>query len=198
MATILRSRATLLLNGGAASALMTHYWDSTGATQTALATEALARVRAMLNALGSTITTGSSVTLNPVLDEVDVATGQIVNQVTGALPAAVSFTGAGDYLPLQTQAVMRFATSSFVNGRRLQGRSYVPGLNEGANSPGGNIQAAVLTTLGTAAGLLGTTVVTAMNQRVWHRAGPGGPGVSDIVTSRSVSPSWATLRSRRK
>lgn len=197
MATFLRTRTTITLNAGASTALLTYYWDSTGAVQTALVTEAMARVRAFWQSLQGNVVSNAAISFNPVADEVEETTGQIVGQVVGTLPAALSFTGTGDYLPLQTQAVMRLTTGTFIRGRRLQGRQFLPGISETLNSAGGNPSPAFVTAINTAGALLGTTVVTPMNQRVWSRPGPGFTGLTSIVTGRVGSASWGVLRSRR-
>lgn len=197
MATFLRSRATISTNAGTDTALLTYYWDSTGAAPTALATEAHARVRAFWEAVKGLVPSTSSLTITAEVDEIEETTGQIVGQIVGTLPAAVTFSSALEYLPLQTQALMSLNTGTFIAGRRLKGRQFLPGMTEGSNTSGGNVAAATLTTLGTGATALSTTVVTAMNQRVWHRPQGGTGGLSAIVTSRVINPRWAVLKSRR-
>lgn len=203
MATFYRTRAVLAVNAGASSSLLTYYWDSTGGTPTAVVTEAHARVRAFWNSFAAQIGSNSTLTINPVADEVEETNGQIVNQQVGTLPAAVVFTSAGEYLPMQTQALLKLGTSIFRDGRRVSGRQFIPGLTEPANTAGGQPLASVMTALGTAAALLGTTVVTPINQRVWSRPRAADAthsarsGLSVVVTSRTTGASWAVLKSRR-
>lgn len=199
MATILRTRGTLSVNGGAAQALVTHYWDSTGAAIGALATESVARVRAAWVAAGGAI--GSACIWTPVttVDEIDEATGAIVNQVAAATPAAVTFSGAGNYLPLQTQGIVQYSTGLFIAGRRVRGRSYIPGIVTTFSTAGGQPTAALITALSNFGAALGTTILTATNQRVWHRPNAlGVGGLSAVVTTRNVSASFGVLRSRRR
>lgn len=198
MATILRSRGTFSATGMGTPALVTHYWDSAGGTGTALATEAVARVRAMWNAMAAVITLSATWTPNLVVDEIDEVTGDLVNQYAAAAPAAVTFSASGDTLPYFTQGLMRFATASFIAGRRLQGRSFIPGVVETDNQGAPGVpSAATLTALQGGANLLGTTIVTPMSQRIWHRPSPSAAGLSSPVISRTVSPTWAVLKSRR-
>lgn len=199
MATFFRNRARLV--SGGVTALSTYYWDSTGGTPAAIATEAGARVRAMWESYKANIGGAAVITVDGFGDEIDETNGQIVGQFVGTPPAVVNATGVGDILPLQTQALIRLGTSTFIAGRRVQGRIYVPYALESA-STGGVPIGAVITALTTAAGLLGTTIVTGISQRVWHRPadpvlGPATPGLSVVVTSRSVAPTWSVLRSRR-
>lgn len=204
MATFFRTRTVLGVNGGAANALMTHYWDSTGAAPAALVTEAIARVRASLAALTSVINLSTTVVINSTADEIEETTGQIVGQTTGSPAAALAFTSANAYLPLQTQGLLILSTGAFVGGRRLKGRIFVPGLSQNTATAGGDPTPALLTAIANAGAALGTTVLTPMNQRVWSRpraasiALPARAGLSAIVTSRSAGSKYGVLRSRRK
>jgi len=198
MATFLRTRATIQDAGIGPAALLTYYWDSAGGTGAALTTEAIARVRAFWNSAAALIHSTASITFNLTSDEIEETTGAIVNQYVGAAPAAVTFTGGGDALPLATQSLMRLSSATFVNGRRVVGRQFLPYPTETANLNGGIPSTpAYVTPMTTAAALLGTTIVTPMTQRIWHRPGPSGAGLSVPVTSRSIAGSWATLKSRR-
>lgn len=196
MATFLRQRTSIQV-GSIDPALMTTYWDSTGAAIGLLATEAVARVRAFLNGLAADMPPGTTPTYNLLLDEIEETTGQIVNQVTATAPAAITFTGSSDLLPPQTQGLVRLQTASFIAGRRLQGRIFIPLQKETNNDTDGKPTAAYLVRLNNAAALLGTTVVTAMNQRVWSRPQPGRAGLSAPVVARSAATQWAVLKSRR-
>jgi len=198
MATFLRARATLQLVGQSTPSLVTSYWDSTGAAIGLLATEAVARDLAFWAALAARIVNGAIYTPNLVVDEIEETTGALVNQVAASAPAAISFTGTGDGVPFLTQGLVRFNTNSFIGGRRVQGRRFIPGCLEIDNSGTPPQPVALLTTaLGTANNALGTVIATAMGQRVWHRPGPSGPGLSVPVISRGVSNQWAVLKSRR-
>jgi hypothetical protein len=123
-----------------------------------------------------------------------------VNQVAAAAPAALSFTGTGNYLPLQTQGVAQYQTATFLGGRRLRGRSYLPGFVATTGTAGGNVAAATITAIGAYNTALGTTIVTATNQRVWHRPPVAGGvgGLSAVVSTRSAGTSFGVMRSRRK
>lgn len=197
MATFFRVRQTLTLPGVSTPPLITTYWDSTGAAGAALVTEAMARVRAFFLATASDVPVNAALVYNAVADEIEETTGQIVGQQAGTAPAASVYTGGGDLLPLQTQALVRFMTSTFIAGRKLQGRMFVPFAPESDNDSGGRLQATYVTRLQNAANALGTTIVTPMNQRVWSRPQPGRAGLSAPVIARTVSPDWSVLRSRR-
>lgn len=198
MATFLRHRGALQVIGQSSPALVTTYWDAAGGTPAALATEAVARVRAFWNSLAGSVISGSTWTPNLIVDEIEDTTGELVNQWAASAPAAVTFSGTGESLPLFTQGLIRFGTGSFINGRRLQGRMFVPGFREidSTGNPPAPV-AGLVTAMNTAAALLGTTIVTPMSQRIWHRPGPSGAGLSAPVITRQASSTWAILKSRR-
>ena len=106
MATFYRMRARVTSLGTVA--LCTYYWDSTGGTPAAVATEAAARVRAFWSSFVVRIPNTSTVVIDGFGDEVDEATGQIVGAFAGTTPANVNGTGAGDLLPNQTQGLLRY------------------------------------------------------------------------------------------
>ena len=198
MTDILRTRVTLQVNG--VSCLMQHYWDRLSVTpDTAVATEALARVRAMLNSAAARVNAFTVATFDTSVAILTAETGQLTGVVTGSAPAAVSFTGAGDQLPGMVQGLARFGTNSFINGRNIKGRSFIPGPSEGDNGASGFPSSAYLTAWNTALGLLGTTVVSNIAQVVWHRPHPSTHlgGASLPVTSRAMASSWATQKGRR-
>lgn len=197
-ATTFRARATLTVSG--VQCLVTTYWDDVAIVGgAALATEALARVRACFNSLAGLIVAGSTIAFDTSVVQLNPTTGQATAAFTGAAPAAVTFTGSGDPLPFQTQALVRYGTGVFVRGRRLIGRTFVPGLLESSSTSGIGPSSALQTSLNTAFGLLGTTVVSNINQIVWSRPNPAvpGSGQSEPVTSRSASATWAVQTGRR-
>ena len=196
MATFLRQRATIGPSGGPI-ALMTWYWDSTGAAQAALCTEAMARVRAMFSSAAGFVPSSVTLVLNPLFDEIEETTGALVGQVAGTPPSAVTFTGATDAMPYQTQGLVQYGTNAFIDGRRVKGRQYIPFPMEGANDVLGVPTSGYKTGWQTAVNLLGTTVVTPMTQRIWHRPKAGSGGLSTPVITRTTGSTCAVLKSRR-
>lgn len=197
MATFLRFRSTLVNPGISGTGLVTTYWDSAGGTGAALATEAAARVRAFFNSLASSFAGGSVWTPNLTVDEIEETNGVLVNQYSATAPAAVAFTGTGTSLPPQTQYLLRFNTATFTGGRRISGRMFLGPCLLGGMTTGGIPTTTQVTALNNAAALLGTTIVTPMSQRVWHRPKNGTGGLTAVVTSRQASTAYSVLRSRR-
>lgn len=198
MAVSLRTRYKIQAGPAGPVGLTTFYWDGTGASDVALVTEAHARVRAAFAALAARLIAGSGFIIDqPNGDFFEETTGQVVSQAApSALPAGVTFTNANDPLPYQTQAYVRYFSGTFINGRRVSGKTYIPGWTELDNASGTPSGPAV-TALNAFCTALGTTVVTPMSQRIWHRPGGAGAGLTVPVLSRTASGTWGVLRSRR-
>lgn len=122
---------------------------------------------------------------------IDLATGQIIDVLSITPPDAVLGTDTGESLPYATQALVRFTTGQYVNGRQLRGRMFVPGATE-ANSSGGVPASGYVSTLASAAGNLAHVSLTAIPvvySKTHNTAAP--------TTGSSVWSKWAILRSRR-
>ena len=196
--TLFRSRTTLTVGG--VPCMLTHYWDDHAIVGgTALATEALARVRAMLNSAAGYVAIGTTVSFDTQVVQLDQTTGQPIGAFTGSAPGSITFSGSGDPLPLATQALARFSTGVYVGGRALTGRMFIPGATEAYSTGGAGPTAAYVSAWNTALGLLGTTITSDINQVVWHRPGAksGTPGSAEPVTGRSMATTWAVQKGRR-
>lgn len=125
----------------------------------------------------------------------DVAT---LNVGTGTLEATTSvtpLTGTGtassDYMPPNTQGLLRLFTSQIVSGRLLRGRLFLPGNVEGSNGTSGQPASAYTTDYNTDA----ATLIAAANAEwsVWSQT----HGVLASITTATCWNKWASLRSRR-
>lgn len=123
---------------------------------------------------------------------IDDATGQITAIEVGS---GGSGTGgaAQDLLPLQTQGLIHLLTGSFLNGRQVRGRCFVPGLTENANDGSGLMLAATQTSIQTAIDALIAASSTPGPLRVFSRKNL----TSLVVESATVPTKWSVLRSRR-
>lgn len=126
--------------------------------------------------------------VQPIVDLIDPATGAILSQVTVSPPAA-GVAGATDVGSKASQALIRFRTSTYVNGRRLQGRMFVPAVKKTAITPNGDLAGAYVTAINTA----GATLLAANQGVVWSRT----HGSQALWTSVSATSTLAVLRSRR-
>lgn len=121
---------------------------------------------------------------------VDPTTGNTTDVLS--VPAQPLISGAANaaLLPPGAQAVVRFSTPLFRAGRRVQGRTNVPGWTTSANDPAGAPSAQLLGDLRTAAAAL-----IADTNSVLVVYSPTG-GVFGAVSGSSVLSRWGTLRSR--
>lgn len=161
------------------------------------ATDIVARVRAMWNAMAGLMAVGCDATVDPVCLAYDQNTGFLTGAFTGSPVATVSGTGTGDPLPLQTQGMIRWSTTSVINARRVRGRTFVPCPVEGANTTSGQPSGAYASGLVAGAVALLTAGATASFAVVWHRPVDHLGGQIVAITAGTASPNWAVLRTRR-
>jgi hypothetical protein len=164
-----------------------HYFD--GANDAEAASMA-ASVATFWTALRAVIVVGVQWQVEPEVVELDPVTGAPIGSVI--TPGATNFgTATGDPLPWSNQAYINWGTGVFIGGRRIRGRTFVPGMSESANSTGSGPSTAVQTTINTAAAaLIGTPDV---GFGVWSKTN----GVFVRATNGVTSPRWGVLRSRR-
>lgn len=128
-------------------------------------------------------------------------TGRVIQDITGAHTGdwfeATVYTGVGTQtsgpVPDVAQVLTRWRTDLFTNGRRLQGRSFLPGLSR-ANVEGGNVAAGVVTAVSAAAQGL---VTSATGFSIWSRPQTTRAGLSRQVETGTCWTEMATQRRRR-
>lgn len=139
--------------------------------------------------MGAAMSSGVTMTVLPEIEIVDSATGNITGLET---TDQVTLTGSagGDVLPNATQGLIRWRTGSFVNGREVRGRTFLPGMLE-ANNTAGKPASGTVSVLTTAAqDLVGDPNSTLV---IYSRTNHA----SRVVTGASMWSEWAQLRSRR-
>lgn len=121
---------------------------------------------------------------------IDEVTGNLTNSY-GVVTASGAGAKSGDSIAPFTQALCRWSTATFIAGRRVQGRTFVPGMTE-VNTTANGAPAAVLTNLITTAG---NALIASANSGlvVWSRKN----GSIALVTACSAWNQYAVLRSRR-
>ena len=130
-------------------------------------------------------------TLQGEAEVIDASTGLITN-VLSAGTSVVTFAGGAANVPLATQGLIRLQTTLFLNGRRLQGRIFIPGLAQAANAlgvPSAGFQAN-MASAGLALAGLGTLNSALVVYSETHRAFAN-------VTSVTSWNKFAVMRSRR-
>lgn len=173
------------------------YFDSGVATiDAAMATGVTGRVRAYFDALKAYTRPEIGWQVDPVVDIVDPATGDLTGQVVaGSAPSIVVGTATGSVGPAFVAVVGKLRTNSYFNGRQIQGRTFyspLAALFTDSTQPEGGLtaaQTAGLTAVLTAAG--GPALV------VWHRPTGGGSGFMAAVLTVSSSGNYGVLKSRR-
>lgn len=97
--------------------------------------------------------TGLTCTQNTEQDIIDTVTGGTVQTDVATAKVAVAGQAASEVLPFATQGVIKLQTAQFNEGRRLQGRIFIPGPAEGS-SVNGAPEPGYLSTLNTTAATL--------------------------------------------
>lgn len=125
-------------------------------------------------------------TILPTTGSLTASTGVTPPSGFGALP--------GDMGPAAAQGLVRWTTDAVVNGRRVRGRTFVPGISDGVPTEGRLPSATIATWLAAA-----NTLRADADLVVWHRPGPLGvpPGSAHEVTGAGVWNEFAVLTSRR-
>lgn len=134
-------------------------------------------------------------------------TALVIEDTDGSIVGSTAVTGdtgtgggAGDMLPYTTQALVRWRSGVYEDGREIRGRTFVPGINEGGNVDG-TCPSAVQAVLNTAAEDLIATENAAFciwrRPRVDHPTLPDRAGSNALVVTGSAWNQWAVLRSRR-
>lgn len=200
MATLARVRT--IFTGVAGSPWYSNlYFRDDGGTPVANA--ASTAVATFWGSLNAQMLQGTTYTVQPEIPRIDDTTGQIQEMTTSTVKTANSVSGA-EPLPFASQGLIRWTTGSYVDGRQVRGRTFVPALLEGSNAngvPNSTLQTVMLNAANALIADAGTILV------VWHRpkytSVPGSPpvlerpGSSANVSAASVWGQWAVLRSRR-
>jgi hypothetical protein len=126
--------------------------------------------------------------------ELSTSTGTLAGQWTDA----TAFTGSGGGVSTSSiadasQALVRWRTDTIVNGRFLQGRTFLPGIST-SSILAGNLTAAAQTIINNAAA---TYIASLAQPVVWHRPTGGAGGSQDVVVTGTAWSELAVLRRRR-
>lgn len=163
------------------------------------ATNCLAHFRSVWNTLAAKISTGATITYDPSVIAMEATTGILTGAWVGTTPANSVGAAGTSPLPFQTQGLITWATGQVFNGRRLRGRWFIPGPDEGDNINNTAVPSASYTAQLALAVLAMTTAVTGGSLPVvWHRPSPGGSnGGHGAITGGAGSSSWKSQRKRR-
>lgn len=109
----------------------TQYWDGGDA---GVAAAAQVKTRTFWDSIKGLITTGLLIQVEPDVDLVDPTSGNILDVFNSAVSVVAANGNAP--LPKATQGLVRLRTPTFVAGRRLQGRIFIPALANDAQVGG--------------------------------------------------------------
>jgi len=155
----------------------------------------VAAVQAFWAALLGTMNSAITLSTQGQVDTLDPTSGLLTDSFNVTPVTQVGGDG-GEVLPYATQGLVKWRTADIVNGRRVLGRTFVPGPCEARNNAGVPI-AGYVTALDAAA----AAMIAAANADfvIWHRPGDGGtpPGSEHFVTAGQAWTNWGSLRSRR-
>jgi len=191
-------RVRTLLTGVAGSPWYSNiYFDADGVTPDAAAN--VVSVDDMWTAVISNIANDISWVVEgnvSVLDETD---GKLID-VESVTQGTGTGTSSGDMLPFTTQGLIQLQTSTFINGRRVRGRVFVPGLTEDASTNGVPISGMVTNLIAAGNALWDSDTSGAL---VWARPFAGSEtvearaGSKAPITAVAAWNKWAVMRSRR-
>lgn len=129
------------------------------------------------------------------------------SEQTGAVTGAgsttqtpITGTASTDPLPPANQGLIQWGTAGIVHNRRVRGRTFFPGMMEALSTEGVPTAAFISTLEGLVDAFLATMTDRLM---IWAQpfegseGNPARAGSAHVVTSASVAPYWAILRSRR-
>jgi hypothetical protein len=200
VANVMRVRTTISGFAGGPALNILHF--STSATDAPAAASCAAAAGAFWQVFTAQWATTTSFSTSGVVDVLDVVSGDLVNQFAGTSVTGAGILSGSDPLPPATQGLVRWSTSSFAFGRRVQGRTFIPALLESAST--GVPSAGLNTTANSAiSGLLAAVPDLVIYSRPVESdpshvppitSRPGGIG---LVTGGTLINKFAVLRSRR-
>lgn len=165
------------------------YFNETAAT----ATEQRAALQAFWTGIKGNLTSTTSWSIDPEGREINEANGTLVGAWADGAARVGSGTISSRPVPNASQLLFRWATADVVNGRRIKGRTFVPGF-AAELSDGGEVSPAYVATMSTAA----TNFVFAnVGFGVWHRPGEVTGGSHHSATAGSCWRELAVQRGRR-
>lgn len=92
-------------------------------------------VQAFWTAMATVIAGAINIDFDGTVQQIDAETGQLTG-VIPTTPWTVDCSAGGEVAPWFTQGLIQWRTAQFVNGRRLIGRTFVPGVTEQNSSAG--------------------------------------------------------------
>lgn len=187
-------RVRVAWTGPSSPLLSTHYFLPASETVTT-ATACFTAVATFWNSARAHISDNLAYVVQQQVDQLDLL-GNLTGSFVATNSAAASGQDTGDELPFQTQGLVAWTTNTFLNGRRLIGRSFIPGPTEQRNAQGAP-DSTYLTTMNAAGAAYAATatVVPVVWQDKHDEIPPSGS--TGVITGGVARGAWKVLRSRR-
>ena len=154
------------------------------------------RVRAAFAGAVLMYPVGWSMQVSSEIDEIDSATGTLLNTTVAAGTTPVAGTGGGGFGPTAVGLVATFNTAGLVAGRRVKGRAFLSPMCGDRNADG-TPNAAHVTRAQAIADTMYLVAGGTISQVVWSRPRLALPGTHHIVSGALVKAKYGVLRSRR-
>lgn len=168
-----------------------HFLPVAGEETAEGADEAAGRVKAFWDAWAVYGVNDYTVQVQTEVFNINAANGQAVG-VFEVSEAPTTGSSMADPVGRALQLLIRWNSGLFVQGRRVRGRTFIPGMQEGASDNVGRIQSTVVEAFETAASALAAEG-TLTRLAVWSPTG----GAALPVATATVWDEWAVLTSRR-
>lgn len=147
-----------------------------------------------MNNIKEELVAGATGRISPVCRIIDQVTGQLVGEETFVPDPSPTAAGTGVLVPQASQVLVRWSTDTFLNGRKIRGRMFIPCLSA-SKVTAGELAPASQTEFADAA----NTFRGSLALVVWSRPKASGPGgAHGVVTGASVWNELATQRRRRR
>lgn len=141
------------------------------------------------NSVRTVIVNDLSYVVVPVVDVID-NDGNITGRVSASNTAAAAGTVTTEASPYQTQGLVSWSTGSFVEGREIVGRTFIPGVPEAFSNDSAPDSSWITTVQNAANAYVGTTTChVAVLSRQHHQ-------ITSIIGATARNQ-WKVLRSRR-
>lgn len=179
--------------------LATHYFDVAGGT----AAQAVGDVAGFWTGVDAGLDSELTWATEASVDSINEATGALVTS-TSVTPLTGTGGTVGPVLPFAAQGLARWRTNGIVAGRRVRGRTFIPGITE-LGVDNGVLLASTISNINTQ----GQAMIDSLNSIavVWSRPVAANPTATPPVVARSGTmhpvvgvDTWnqlAVLRSRR-
>lgn len=165
------------------------HWDSSVGN----AQNAITKTEALIQILRATVAIGSTLACDPEVKQINEATGQITDVLTGTAAAPAVGQASGVVLANASMTLVQWKTPTYIGGRRVQGRTFVPAPTTGI-ATAGEVATAHITNMTNS---LTTWLGTAPGFQIWKRPVNGSGGVGVDVTAAGIWGEFATQRRRR-